>query len=179
MEAAAGLLIASLIRSWMAAILVGPLIVLVYSWERGFISRFVTTALLVAAVSAALPFILHTFYLEAAQDITEQAASISSRFNLGDSAGAAFALSSPMDLVKYAPSGMFSALFRPLPGDVMNSFGLMASLENLLIVGLFLRVLKRVNWCDFKDPIIDWATGIVFSGLLSTRSYRAKTLGRQ
>src|ERR1019366_3292173 len=135
LQAAAGVLIASLIRTWMAAIMIGPLIVLVYGLQRGILSRIVTTIVIATAVNAALPFILESLYLQAAQDITEQVAAISGRFNLGESAGAAFALNGPLDLAKYAPLGMFSALFRPLPGDVMNAFGVLASVEDVILLG--------------------------------------------
>ena len=142
--------------------MIGPLIVLVYSLERGIFSRILTTIVIATAVSAALPLILESFYLQAAQDITEQVATISGRFNLGESAGAAFALNGPADIARYAPVGMFSALFRPLPGDVMNTFGVLASVEGLILLGLFARAVKRSRLRDFKDPLVSWAVAVVF-----------------
>ena len=162
LQAAAGVVIASLIRTWMAGIMIGPLIVLIYALQRGIVSRIVTTIAIAAALNAALPFILESFYLQAAQDITEQVANISGRFNLGDSAGAAFALNGPLDLAKNAPSGMFSALFRPLPGDVMNAFGVLASVEDVVLLGLFALAVKRSRLRDFKDPLVSWALAVVF-----------------
>ena len=161
LQAAAGILMASLIRTWMAGIMVVPLIVLVYALERGILSWIVTTIVIVAAVSAALPCILEAFYLQAAQDITEQIATISGRFNLGESAGAAFALDGPADIARYAPLGMFSALFRPLPGDVMNAFGAVAGIEGVILLGLFARAVKRSRLRDFRDPLVTWAAAVV------------------
>ncbi len=156
-----GVLIASLIRTWMAGILVVPMIALVYALERGILSRVVTTVAIGAAVMAALPFIMEAFYLQAAQDITEQIATISGRFNLGESAGAVLVLDGPGDLVRYAPLGMFSALFRPLPGDVMNAFGIVASLEDLILLGLLMRAAARLQIRDLTDPLVIWALAVV------------------
>jgi hypothetical protein len=162
LQAAAGVVIASLIRTWMAGIMIGPLIVLIYALQRGIVRRIVTTIVIAAAVNAALPFILESFYLQAAQDLTEQVASISGRFNLGDSAGAAFALNGPLDLARYAPLGMFSALFRPLPGDVRNAFGVLAGIEDVVLLGLFALAVKRCRLRDFKDPLVFWALAVIF-----------------
>ncbi len=159
--AMAGVLIASLIRAWLASIMIGPLIVLVYARQRGILARVVTTVVVAAAVTAALPFILQSFYLQAAQDFTEQIATMSGLFHVGASAGEAFVLDGPADLARNAPFGMFSALFRPLPGDVMNGFGLLASVENVVLLGLFARAVGRSRLGDFKDPLVAWALGAV------------------
>lgn len=156
-----GVLVASLIRTWMAGIMIVPLIALVYALERSMLSRIMTTIVVIAGVTAALPFVMEAFYLQAAQDITEQIATISGRFNLGESAGGAFVLDSPSDLVRYAPLGMFSALFRPLPGDVMNAFGVVASLEDVLLLGLLVRAMARLRRGDFSDPLVVWALFVV------------------
>ena len=42
------------------------------------------------------------------------------------------------DLARFVPFAMFTSLFRPFPGEVMNAFGLLAGVENaflLLLVG--------------------------------------------
>ena len=58
------------------------------------------------------------------------------------------------DVVVFLPNGMFTALFRPLPGDVNNLFGIGASLEGLLMLGLFLRACNRTSLRELKDPFI-------------------------
>jgi hypothetical protein len=167
LQAAAGVAVAGLIRPWMAAILIGPLMVLVYSLERGIVSRAITTTVLAFAVNAAMPFILQSLYLQTAQDLTEQVSGIQGRFNAGESAGVAYALNDPNDLMKYAPLGMFSALFRPLPGDVQNGFGVLASLEDVIMLGLFARALLGWRWRSLRDPLVCWALGVViFWGLI-------------
>src|SRR5205814_1757890 len=49
------------------------------------------------------------------------------------------------------------ALFRPLPGEVRNPFGAMASLEVLLFIVLALRAFARITASEMKDPIVQWA----------------------
>ena len=156
-----GVTMATVIRPWMGVILLGPAIILIYGLQRHLFSRLITTAVVVATVIEALPFLLSAFYLEAARDITEQVATLSSRFNAGGSAGLLVVLPGPGDIIRYAPFGIFTALFRPLPGEIMNPFGLMAGIENLFLLGLLARVLHRIRWTDFKDPLIGWAIGIV------------------
>ncbi len=166
LQAAIGIAIAGLIRTWMAAIMIAPLLVLLYSLERGILIRILTTIVIAAVVNATLPFILESMFLQAEQDITEQVATISERFNLGESAGTAFMLNGPLDLARYAPLGMFSALFRPLPGDVMNAFGLFAGMENLILLGLLVRAVVRSRLRDFTDPLVCWLVALVFSWAL-------------
>jgi hypothetical protein len=51
---------------------------------------------------------------------------------------------------------IFTLLFRPLPGEVTNIFGLVAGFENLLMLLLFLYVVKKIRWKDTSNPIIQW-----------------------
>jgi hypothetical protein len=38
---------------------------------------------------------------------------------------------------------MFAALFRPLPGEIMNPFGILAGLENLTLLVLFIFSIRQ------------------------------------
>jgi hypothetical protein len=61
-------------------------------------------------------------------------------------------------MVAFVPKGMFAALFRPLPGEVMNAFGLLAGLENAVILGLLLLAVVRTRLHDLRDPLVVWAS---------------------
>ena len=61
-----------------------------------------------------------------------------------------------MDSVKSIPT----ALFRPLPGEVRNLFGLLAGLENLVFVILLIMAFFRTKLKELKDPLILWAIAI-------------------
>jgi membrane associated rhomboid family serine protease len=64
-------------------------------------------------------------------------------------------------MVKFAPLGAFTALFRPLPGEVLNPFGLLAGLESLVLLALLLRASRRAKWKEFKQPLILWASTLI------------------
>jgi hypothetical protein len=157
----AALVLAALVRPWMAAILTLPMILLGFRAQRRMTTRMITIALTVSIVWAALPFLLSMFYLEAAQGITEQIASMATRLNTGDSAGLPILLYGPVDIFRYAPIGMFAALFRPLPGEVLNPFGLIAGVENLFLLGLLARAMMRGTLRDLRNPIPGWAATMV------------------
>lgn len=157
----AALPLAALVRPWMGAILALPLIFLCYRAQRRVVTRLVTIVVTGAIVWMAFPFLLSMFYLEATQDITEQVAGFASRFNAGNSAGLPIFLCGPVDILSYAPIGIFSALFRPLPGEVPNLFGLVAGVENLFMLGLLARAMMRARLGDLRNPLLAWAACIV------------------
>src|SRR2546427_10667316 len=63
-------------------------------------------------------------------------------------------LTSVGSVVKFLPLGLFTALFRPLPGEVPNPFGLMAGVENvaLLLCPGFAALRARLRDC--LDPVV-------------------------
>ncbi|MFA5117972.1 MAG: hypothetical protein WC695_03860 [Candidatus Omnitrophota bacterium] len=61
------------------------------------------------------------------------------------------------DMLQFVPRGMFTALFRPLPGEVKNLFGLIAGLEDVLLLGLFTLMMIRGRWKELSDPLLLWA----------------------
>ena len=64
-------------------------------------------------------------------------------------------------MVAFLPVGMFTALFRPLPGEVLNVFGFFASLENMATLGLLWLAIKRTRWEELKEPVVTWALSLV------------------
>jgi hypothetical protein len=174
---AAAVILAALVRPWMAAILTLPMIILGFRAQRRMTTRILTIALSVMVVWIALPFLLSMFYLEAAQDLTEQIAGMANRLNTGDSAGLPILLYGPVDIFRYAPIGMFAALFRPLPGEVLNPFGLLAGVENLFLLGLLARALMRGTLRDLSSPILGWAAAIVLCWALVYAFVSSQNLG--
>ncbi len=69
-------------------------------------------------------------------------------------------------MIRFAPRGMFTALFRPLPGEVMNPFGLIAGVENALLIILFIRAFRGVRRGAMLDPLVRWAALFVFTWAL-------------
>ncbi len=62
----------------------------------------------------------------------------------------------PLDALKFLPVGFFTALFRPLPGEVMNPFGMLAGLENLLLLGLLWRAIRAWTREVWRDELVVW-----------------------
>ncbi len=61
------------------------------------------------------------------------------------------------DMILFVPRGMFTALFRPLPGEVNNVFGFLPGLEGAFLLILFGLALKRMRWRELLDPVCIWA----------------------
>lgn len=67
------------------------------------------------------------------------------------------------DMVLFVPVGIFTALFRPLPGQVNNVFGFLAGLEGLFLLILFSLAIKRMRWRELLDPTIIWAILVILT----------------
>ncbi len=65
------------------------------------------------------------------------------------------------DIMFAVPGGMFTVLFRPLPGDVNNVFGFLAGLEGAFILILFILAIIRMRWRNLLDPIVIWAILVI------------------
>jgi hypothetical protein len=157
-----GSLIAVAVRPWLGPILTGPVILFGLRAVRSWRWR---AAILAggAAVLAGLFVMLRTFFqIETFWDAFATLSSISQRWAWGGSAQLIQAdLSDPVALLKFLPLGMVTALFRPLPGEVMNPFGLLAGLENVLLLALLAVALVRSRWDDVRDPVIAGAITFV------------------
>jgi len=100
------------------------------------------------------------FQLETKQDLIAKVNSFSGSFTGGGSgleAGEEFTGIGSM--IAYVPKGSFNALFRPLPGDVLNPFGQVAGIENMILLILLLLSLMRIcyHWGELKHPLVIWA----------------------
>ena len=152
---ACGMVIAAIIRIWMAPIMALPLAVLLLSMVGRWTARllaFAAGALLMVFLTQPL---METFRAATAMELLEAVAQRGSGFDRGGSAAdVKVVIGGWSDLVRYAPQGAFSALFRPLPGEVMNAFGLMAGLEDMVLILLLIRTVIRTRLRDLYQPVI-------------------------
>jgi hypothetical protein len=97
----------------------------------------------------------------------------------GSAVNAPLVFSSWKDVLVFLPVGVFTALFRPLPGEVANAFGLLAGLENVLLLALTAGVAWWV--CTGRSgrawqgrPVILWLLLMVamWAGLYAFLSYQ-------
>lgn len=160
--AAAGVLLVSAVRLWLAPVLLLPMLV-VAAWELpGVTRRLLVIGAGCAALAATLTLLRDYFALSVISEVIELIAQSSQAWAGGGSGQVLVAdLTDPVQLLKFLPVGIFTALFRPLPGDVMNPFGLLAGLENLAVLGLLTAALWRMRGRTLKDPVVVWALLLV------------------
>ena len=169
-----GVVVASAMRPWLAPILLAPLPVVAVRLASGPLRR---TAWLVAGVVLALLMVkLVRQYTNIAsiQDVVDTADSLARALAMGGSGQEPpRPLTSVGSLVTFLPLGLFTALFRPLPGEVPNPFGVMAGVENvaLLLFAGFAALRARLR--DFRDPVVLWAVALLaaWGGLYAFLSY--------
>ena len=171
----AGLLFAASMRVWLGAIFMLPLVLLMLrdaNWAR----RIVIGGLAIAAFGFAFSLSLDKFHIDSAEEAVTQTNSISQSWAYGGSAQKiSGGLNSFGDIVMFMPAGMFSALFRPLPGEIGSVFGFLASLENMYLLWLLGVVIARSRWHRiFRDPLLLWATLLVltWSSVYGIASYQ-------
>lgn len=148
-----GIALAGLIRTWIAPMLVVPLIL---AWVATIQSRALR-ALLVGGIVAGLLFALQgnrSLIVMENSEILPQVGQASRSWAYGGSAGDIPELNSYGAMLRFLPIGMFTALFRPLPGEVLNPFGLLAGLENLLVLILLVMAIRKPARGAWRHPVV-------------------------
>jgi hypothetical protein len=138
-----GVAIAASIRLWYMLILLGPVLMLGRpgSSKRGGgpVSAVLTIVLLLFAIQ----FYGGAMGLHSTGAIVDHLNTVSRSWTFGGSALDTPEINSIGSMLSFAPLGMFTALFRPLPGEVMNLFGLIAGVENLFLLVLIAIAFRR------------------------------------
>ncbi|MEO0623022.1 MAG: hypothetical protein AAFU49_08535 [Pseudomonadota bacterium] len=157
---AAGALIAGFIRMWLLIIFLTPFLATLFLSSRSPAWTKVALGILsVPLFLMAMQTFSDRFQIETAQDLLARSNEIAKNFSTG---GSAQKLDSSFDslggMIAFLPLGIFTALFRPLPGEVNNPFGILAGLENagilfLLIYGVWRRGVRPFT----VEPILIWA----------------------
>ena len=172
---AAGVLIAAGIRLWFAPILLGPLFVLALIGLRSALQRIVFTLVGAAVFWVAVERFRQQFALASVYELLSVTNQWSQGWAYGGSAQTlATEFTGIGSMIRFVPLGVFTALFRPLPGEVMNLFGMLAGLENLVLLGLAVVALLRARLRDLRDPLVIWAIALVlaWAGLYGFVSYQ-------
>ena len=128
---ACAILLAGAIRPWMAIVLSATLgvsfAVSAHGLKKGLV-LVVAPAVLVALFGS---YVLSMLNLETINQISRG-------WSQGGAAQVVPEFTSYAQVITFLPIGAFTALFRPLPGEVMNMFGLLASIENALLMGMLI-----------------------------------------
>ena len=156
-----GIVIASWIRSWLAFILVVPMFAVSASGIKSWTIRLFVYGGFACALVYVSQLFLQQFGAETATDLIGKTHEISRSWNFGGSSLDVPELTNLTQMLKFAPLGMFTALFRPLPGEVLNPFGLLAGLENVIMLWLLALAIKRFKFYQLWEPAVVWATSLV------------------
>lgn len=148
-----GILLAGAIRIWMVYILLAPLLLMVAVDPR--LSRAVKLTWVVVVLSVGVMFWLPSIErvgVTTESDVVEHLDTLSKGWASGGSAQEAPEFEVSSDLIRFLPVGAFTALFRPLPGEITTVFGILAGLENLLLLSLVVISAIRFPKC-LRDPL--------------------------
>jgi hypothetical protein len=150
-----------------------PLAIFVLIGLRGVFTRLTFFAMTLAALVLAGDGLSARFQLETVEDIYTRAEDLTQGWQGGSAQTHSYAFTDLRSMVTFAPIGMFTALFRPLPGEVMNPFGLLAGLENLVLLYLLALAIIRFRWARILDPLALWAvlTVLMWAGLYAFVSF--------
>jgi len=158
---ALGIIVVASIRMWLAPILSAPLVIYILLKMRGKVSKAKIIVIVLVVCLISIYQFINTFSMKNIDDIVTTTNRISHSGAFGGSAQEVPEFTSIGSMVAFVPLGAFTALFRPLPGDVLNPFGLLAGLENVVLLVLLLRAIKRTRLEDLKEPLVIWAILLV------------------
>lgn len=160
-----GIWLAMSLRVWLGPILVAPLAVFVLARVRNLVSRLLFIGIVAGAFLYAGGRFQEQFHIESSNDLVTtvemRAHSGGWRGNTAVSPGRSF--TSVGQLVTFMPLGAFTALFRPLPGELMSVFGILAGFENLVLIVLLYQAFKRTRMSELKDPRVMWALALILT----------------
>ncbi|MBF0328696.1 MAG: hypothetical protein HQL10_06035 [Nitrospirae bacterium] len=155
-----GILVATVVRQWLGPIMVFPMLILFFQGKTSLLSKIAVSLFVIIAIFMSAKVFMETFEIEVFQEILTVANRVNQGYVMTESGSQQelnVSLDSVDSIVKFLPFGAFTALFRPLPGEVMNLFGLLAGLESLFLILLFLLAIKRTRLMELKEPLILWA----------------------
>jgi hypothetical protein len=156
-----GLWFTSFMRLWYGPILLVPLVFFIINKNNGITKNLFFVLLIGGSLLVALNLFAERFSIGNMQDIIAKTNEISQNFVAGGSAQAIDHFNSLADILVFMPLGMFTALFRPLPGEVLNPFGLLAGFENLFMLCLLIMAIKQVSIKQLQEPVILWAIALI------------------
>lgn len=175
-----GGVIATTIRLWFGLIMAVPMIALSLVHTKSLSRRWLTVTLSAILLWVAFRVFHDRYVLDSALDILQATGSIVNTFGIGGASSRAITrdISTIPGLIKFLPIGMFAALFRPLPGEVLSSFGLIASAENGVLMTLLVLAIARFRVVLLKEPMVVWALTLLlvwsmFYALVSYQNFGA------
>ena len=154
---AAGIGVGVFIRLWLGPVLALPAIILISLTTRSAVMRIGVFALSLGLFAVVFVKFQQFINISLVFDLlTAGDGSVS-----GAASAAAVIPRSPLGLALFLPFGAFTALFRPVLGEIRNPFGILAGTENLVTLLLLIRALRRADKATWRHPLVLWAVSIV------------------
>lgn len=155
--AIAGLVVTVFIRIWLTPICLMPGIILFFSKIRGFFSRIIFILFWLMGIIFSVGVLTDGLRIntDSIKDVTDfRNDYVTPAFVGGGSSHEPIVVNGLSDIIRSAPLALFKALFRPMPWEVPNVSGMMAGIENVLLLGLFVVGLWRMRVADLRDPVV-------------------------
>lgn len=172
---AGGVGIVATIRLWMA-------VTVALSFSLSFIfgsSRFVGRSQMTKGfILIIFCFLAGTLFeklsFNSQDDVYDRINTVSRGWSSGGSQQEVPTLKTPKQIFLFLPQGMFTALFRPLPGEVNNIFGLLAGLENLVLLFMAFQIFRLLTPGLLRERNFRFLalTVVIWSMLYSMISYQ-------
>lgn len=176
---ALGVTIAVFIRQWLGPIMIFPLSVLFISSLSSVRLKLIFIVFTMFAIWISIGPFIERFKIDVFQDLLLHAEGISKGYintPTGSTQNINIDLTNIEGVISFLPVGAFTALFRPLPGEVLNPFGLIAGLESFLLLVLLWLSIKRARFRELKEPLVMWAilfilTWALVHGIVSSTNF--------
>ncbi|RME16284.1 MAG: hypothetical protein D6797_04870 [Bdellovibrio sp.] len=159
-----GLFLASSIRVWSGLIFLIPLFPVYFKISSHSIFKKLTyTTIITILLLVFSNTFLTEFNIESSTELLTRAQYHSRSWSRGGSGQEVPEFHSFKDMLKFSPKGIFTALFRPLPGEINNFFGVFAGFENLILFILFLYAIYYGSSFIKKDPALLWLGSLILT----------------
>lgn len=151
-----------LIRNWMGPILLAPLAVLTFLRVRGPSKVLLMIPICVLLVASTSGF-QNQFGISSAGDMVTRVDDITHSTGWeGGSGRQSIRFTNLGVMAAFIPVGIFTALFRPLLGEVNNPFGIVVGLENLVYLWLLFEAFRRTRLQELSnDIVLLWAVLLI------------------
>lgn len=151
---AAGIFLCCFVRFWAAPLLICPIIAaeLLLRWRPTFSVLVRTTVVFIVgffvirALSGKIDSLITNLIIQNLAELNRFAGVWGTGDTRGGSALDIVQFQGLGDVFLFLPIGMFTALFRPVLGEVNNMFGVLAGLENVFLLGFLFVSLRDIDY---------------------------------
>ena len=163
-----GLVISFSMRYWICFILLLPLVVIFWHSKIQTNLKIIILLLLLSLSYFLYDYTLHKFilYSDEGENIIGALNTLFANRSFGGSSNTWYkSFNSFSDIFEFLPLGIFTALYRPLPGEVSGIFGLLAGIENLVLLLATIHAMFYLKKSYLYTPLFQWMMVIIICWL--------------